>query len=67
MYGNFIVNDDPSVSSLIANGVTRQNSTENPLSDFPPYNIYDRQLMDLNTTCPVNIEVGGLPCKSSAV
>jgi carboxylesterase type B len=63
MYGNFIVNDDPSVSNRIANGITRNNDTENPLSNFPPYSIYNPALMDMNTTCPVLTEVGGLPCK----
>lgn len=62
MYGNFIVNDDPSVPNRIANGVTRDaNNTFNPWSEFPPYSIYEPALVDLNTTCPEIIQVGGLP------
>jgi carboxylesterase type B len=64
MYGNFIVNDDPSVPSSIANGVTLDptNTTFNPLSEFPSYAIYPpRALMDLNTTCPTVTTVGTLP------
>lgn len=61
MLGNFIVNDNPSVSSLIDNGVTTGNATYNPVSDWPPYSIYDPLLMDFNATCPEITEIGGLP------
>jgi hypothetical protein len=67
MFGNFVVNDNPSVSNRVANGITRNNNTENPLSDFPPYSIYNPALMDMNTTCPEIIHVGGLPCKQLAM
>ncbi|KAI0473837.1 carboxylesterase [Xylariaceae sp. FL0804] len=61
MLGNFIVNDDPSIPSGVANGVTAENSTFNPVSEWPPYSVYDPHLMDFNTTCPHTDEIGGLP------
>ncbi|KAK4556351.1 hypothetical protein LTR86_006495 [Recurvomyces mirabilis] len=61
MLGAFIVNDDPSVSSLIDNGINTQNATFNPVSDWPPYSIYDPIMMDFNTTCPQLVTIGGLP------
>ncbi|CAJ2506236.1 Uu.00g003660.m01.CDS01 [Anthostomella pinea] len=61
MLGNFIVNDNPSVSSLYDNGINTGNTTYNPVSDWPPYSIYNPLLMDFNTTCPETTEIGGLP------
>ncbi|KAK5116044.1 hypothetical protein LTR85_009326 [Meristemomyces frigidus] len=61
MLGNFIVNDDPDVSSLIDNGNSTGNATYNPASQWPPYSIYKPILMDFNTTCPHIEEIGGLP------
>lgn len=61
MLGNFIVNDDPSASSLVDNGITSGNTTFNPVSNWPPYSIYAPIMMDFNTTCPYTEEIGGLP------
>lgn len=61
MLGNFIVNDNPSISNLIANGITTGNHSYNPASDWPPYAIYAPEMMDFNTTCPHTEEIGGLP------
>ena len=59
--GNFIVDDNPSISSAVANGITTGNTTFNPASKWPPYCIYAPWLMDFNTTCPHIEEIGGLP------
>ncbi|KAK5114283.1 hypothetical protein LTR62_002534 [Meristemomyces frigidus] len=61
MLGAFVVNDDPSVSSLLDNGINTGNSTFNPVSDWPPYSIYNPVMMDFNTTCPELVHIGGLP------
>lgn len=61
MLGNFIVNDNPSIPTAIANGLTTGNDTFNPASDWPPYSIYNPMLLDLNTTCPHIEMIGGLP------
>lgn len=61
MLGNFIVNDNPDVSSLIDNGNSTENTPYNPASQWPPYSIYNPVLMDFNTTCPHTEEIGGLP------
>lgn len=61
MLGNFIVHDDPSIPTAIANGITTGNMTANPASNWPPYSIYNPQLLDLNTTCPAIEYIAGLP------
>jgi len=58
--GNFIVDSNPSISNLAANGITSGNTAFNPASNWPPYSIYEPWLMDLNTTCPHTEEIGGL-------
>lgn len=60
MLGNFIVNDNPSISSAIANGITTGNDTYNPVSAWPPYSIYDPAMVDFNTTCPHTEEIANL-------
>jgi len=61
MLGNFIVDDNPSIPSAVANGITIGNDTYNPVSDWPPYSIYDPAMLDFNTTCPQIEMIGGLP------
>jgi hypothetical protein len=61
MLGNFVRYDNPTISSLYANGVTTGNTTFNPVSEWPPYALYDPVLLDWNTTCPETIVAGGLP------
>lgn len=61
MLGNFITKDDPRIPSLIANGITTGNETENPVSNWPHYSLYNPTLLDFNTTCPETEEIGGLP------
>jgi len=41
MIGNFITRDDPTVTNAVANGITTNNETYNPVTDWPPYNLYD--------------------------
>ncbi|KAH9909596.1 carboxylesterase [Xylariomycetidae sp. FL2044] len=61
MLGNFIVGDDPSIASEVANGLSTGNATAHPLSSWPPYSIYQPLLADFNTTCPAIEDKGGLP------
>jgi len=58
--GNFIVNDDPSISSVVANGVTSGNASYNPIEDWPPYSIYNPAMLDFNSTCPETETIAGL-------
>lgn len=53
IYGNFIVNSNPSISNAVANGVTKNNESAsvNAASSWPPYSIYAPYQIDLNTTC----------------
>ncbi|KAF3766270.1 alpha/beta-hydrolase [Cryphonectria parasitica EP155] len=60
MLGNFIVSDSPRTNSLALNGLTTGNATYNPVSDWPPYTIYNPTLMDVNTTCTSGEEFSGL-------
>ncbi|RMY58940.1 hypothetical protein D0865_02350 [Hortaea werneckii] len=55
IFGNFIVNSNPSISNVVANGITgwyTNGTQDNPASDWPPYSIYAPNQLDLNTTCP---------------
>lgn len=61
MIGNFIINGDPRVPNLIANGITTGNETYNPVTDWPAYNLYNPTLLDFNTTCPDIETIGDLP------
>jgi hypothetical protein len=61
MLGNFIVNDDPSISNALANGLSTGNTSFNPASEWPNYSIYAPFLLDFNTTCPSIKIVDGLP------
>ncbi|KKY29618.1 putative carboxylesterase type b [Diaporthe ampelina] len=61
MLGNFIVNDNPSISNTLANGLSTGNASHNPASEWPDYSIYAPWLMDFNTTCPSIKMIGGLP------
>ena len=58
--GNFIVDDNPSISNEYANGISTNNTADNVASNWPPYSIYDPQLMDFNITCPHTQTVSGL-------
>lgn len=67
IWGNFIVNSNPSISNAVANGVSSGNVTANGASDFLPYSIYAPNQLDLNTTCPVATLIGGdTYCNSSS-
>ena len=46
--GNFIVNSNPSISNLAANGITSSNTAFNPASDWPPYSIYEPVMLLVN-------------------
>lgn len=61
MLGNFIVNDNPSISNTLANGLSTGNASFNPASEWPDYSVYAPLLMDFNTTCPSIEMIGGLP------
>lgn len=47
MIGNFITRDDPTVTNAVANGITTNNETYNPVTDWPPYNLYDHIMVSL--------------------
>jgi len=59
--GNFIVNGNPSISSAVANGISTGNVTYNPISEWPPYSIYEPVMANFNTTCPEIFVQSGLP------
>ena len=59
--GNFIVDNNPSIPSGVANGVTTGNETYNPIEAWPPYSIYNPAMLDFNSTCPETEIIGGLP------
>lgn len=62
MYGNFILHDNPSISSAIALGSSNSsNQTSQPISSWPAYSIYNPVMADFNTTCPEITVVSGLP------
>lgn len=51
MLGNFVTKNNPSISSVIANGASTNNaSSTNPASNWPPYEIYAPYQLDLNQT-----------------
>ena len=51
MYGNFILHDNPSIDSAIAEGTDDGDAT-NPISNWPPYSIAEPVMANINTTCP---------------
>ncbi|KAH8781062.1 carboxylesterase type B [Diaporthe sp. PMI_573] len=61
MLGNFIVDDNPSISNTLANGLSTGNTSFNPASEWPNYSIYAPYLLDFNTTCPSTKIIGDLP------
>jgi len=57
MWGNFIMNDNPSVSNLVANGNSTGNATaSNALANFPEFTFDNPMLLNMNTT-------GGTPTR----
>src|SRR3569833_996550 len=51
MYGNFIVNNSPSISSAIANGpASTTPDATNPASSFPPWTDANPMQLNLNQT-----------------
>jgi carboxylesterase type B len=58
IWGNFITQNDPSISDQIANGVSNSNSSEvNPASSWPAFNIYAPYQINLNETGGTEIGV----------
>ncbi|EME45256.1 hypothetical protein DOTSEDRAFT_150197 [Dothistroma septosporum NZE10] len=53
MYGNFVVDSDPSILNAVANGLDAPlNATaSNAASAWPPYSIESPYQIDVNTTC----------------
>jgi hypothetical protein len=56
MWGNFITQNNPSISLELANGASSDNitNTENPASNWPPHYVYAPYQLNLN-------ESGGTP------
>ncbi|KAG0651279.1 Secreted lipase [Hyphodiscus hymeniophilus] len=54
IWGNFITKDNPSISNAVANGASSNNTSDNPASSWPPFNIYAPFQINLN-------ETGGVP------
>ncbi|KAK5955209.1 hypothetical protein OHC33_003889 [Knufia fluminis] len=54
IWGNFVVNNDPSISQAVAmgetNGTYAHSSGENPAVNWPPFSIYNPYQVDLNQT-----------------
>lgn len=62
MLGNFIVDENPSISSALAYGSSNSsNQTPHPISDWPAYSIADPVMANFNTTCPEITISSGLP------
>lgn len=60
MYGNFIVNNNPSISNAIANGAASTTpSAVNPASSFPAWTDSNPQQLNLNQT-------GGTPTATNS-
>lgn len=60
MLGNFVIRDDPRLSNLIANGISTDNETYNPVTDWPQYRLTRPTLLNFNTTCAETQAVGDL-------
>ncbi|RFU29022.1 hypothetical protein B7463_g7304, partial [Scytalidium lignicola] len=54
IWGNFVIQSNPSIPSSIANGARSNSTAENPASSWPTFDIYNPQLINLN-------ETGGVP------
>jgi len=55
IWGNFITQNDPSISNAIANGASSSDpSAANPASAWPPFTLYAPYQLNLN-------ETGGVP------
>jgi len=51
IWGNFIINDDPSISNLVANGNSTGNSTAgNAAANWPQFSLAQPNMLNLNTT-----------------
>jgi len=57
IWGNFITQNDPSISSSIANGASSNSSVQNAASSWPAFNIYAPYQINLN-------ETGGTPVEA---
>lgn len=54
IWGNFITQNDPSISAAIANGASSNSSASNPITSWPPFTLYAPYQINLN-------ETGGVP------
>ncbi|GAB7364774.1 hypothetical protein MBLNU230_g5572t1 [Neophaeotheca triangularis] len=61
MLGAFITTDVPHIPNTVANGVSRNDSSPNPINDWKPYSLYEPTLFNVNTTCPGLTTIGDLP------
>jgi len=52
IWGNYITTGNPSISNLVANGISTDSMAINGASSWPPYSIAEPYQLDLNTTCP---------------
>ena len=50
IWGNFIISDNPSISSSVANGASSNSTLSNPASEWPPFKIYSPYQINLNVT-----------------
>ena len=55
IWGNFIINNDPSISNAVAQGqtngsITMSSGQDNPATSWPPFSIYNPYQIDLNQT-----------------
>jgi hypothetical protein len=51
LIGNFVINSNPSISNIVANGGASANNTSNPASTWPPFSSFAPFQIDLNSTC----------------
>jgi hypothetical protein len=50
IWGNFVINNDPSISSLVANGNSTGNASINAAASFPQFSLAEPNMLNLNTT-----------------
>lgn len=59
IWGNFITANDPSISNVVANGLSTYNTTPNPASNWPRFDEHSWPMINLNETFTSAVIVNG--------